>query len=197
MVPRFAAPLVLAASLVFGLAGTQALQAQDAAPGRVAGVASDSASGQPLQAVQLFLSRGTIRLEARTNAEGRYTFPTVSAGTYGLEAIRLGYRRVVRVGIVVASGGTLTYDVKMTAAALNLQAMVTTGVVDPASGTRVPFSVGRVSAEDAPVPASNALETIQGKIAGVSVIPTGQAGSGTNIQLRTTTSLAAEIVRYN
>ena len=71
MVPRFAAPLVLAASLVFGLAGTQALQAQDAAPGRVAGVASDSASGQPLQAVQLFLSRGTIRLEARTNAEGR------------------------------------------------------------------------------------------------------------------------------
>ena len=190
MVPRFAAPLVLAASLVFGLAGTQALQAQDAAPGRVAGVASDSASGQPLQAVQLFLSRGTIRLEARTNAEGRYTFPTVSAGTYGLEAIRLGYRRVVRVGIVVASGGTLTYDVKMTAAALNLQAMVTTGVVDPASGTRVPFSVGRVSAEDAPVPASNALETIQGKIAGVSVIPTGQAGSGTNIQLRTPTSIS-------
>ena len=31
-------------------------------------------------------------------------------------------------------------------------------VVDPASGTRVPFSVGRVSAEDAPVPAAEALE---------------------------------------
>ena len=140
MVPRFAAPFMLAASLVFGLAGTQTLQAQGTAPGRVAGVVSDSASGQSLQSVQLYLSSGTTRLEARTNAEGRYTFPTVSAGTYGLEAIRLGYRRVVRAGIVVAGGGTLTYDVKMSAAALNLQAMVTTGVVDPASGTRVPCS---------------------------------------------------------
>jgi TonB-dependent SusC/RagA subfamily outer membrane receptor len=81
-------------------------------------------------------------------------------------------------------------DVKMTAAALNLQAVVTTGIVDPTSGTRVPFTVGRVSAEDAPVPATNALETIQGKIAGVSVVPTGQAGSGTNIQLRTPTSIS-------
>ena len=79
---------------------------------------------------------------------------------------------------------------KMDAAALNLQAVVTTGVVDPASGTRVPFTVGRVSAEDAPVPAANALETIQGKIAGVSVVPTGQAGGGTNIMLRTPTSIS-------
>ena len=190
MVPRLAALFMLAASLVFGVAGTSALHAQDTAPGRVIGVVSDSASGQPLQSVQLFLSRGTTRLEARTNADGRFTFPAVPAGSYGLEAIRLGYRRVVRAGIAVAAGATLTYDVKMNAAALNLQAMVTTGVVDPASGTRVPFSVGRVSAEDAPVPATNALETIQGKIAGVSVIPTGQAGSGTNIQLRTPTSIS-------
>lgn len=190
MVPRFAAPLVLAASLVFGLAGASTLHAQDTAPGRVVGVVTDSASGQPLQSVQLFLARGTTRLEARTNPDGRFTFVSVPAGSYGLEAIRLGYRRVVRAGIVVNAGATLTYDVKMTAAALNLTAMVTTGVVDPASGTRVPFSVGRVAAEDAPVPASNALETIQGKIAGVSVIPTGQAGSGTNIQLRTPTSIS-------
>ena len=59
MVPRFAARLMFAASLVFGLAGTSALHAQDTAPGRVSGVVSDSASGQPLQSVQLFLSRGT------------------------------------------------------------------------------------------------------------------------------------------
>ena len=44
----------------------------------------------------------------------------------------------MRAGIVVTAGGTLTYDVKMTAAALNLQALVTTGVVDPASGTMTP-----------------------------------------------------------
>lgn len=189
MVSRLAAALTIAALLV-GVSPSAPVLAQDAGAGRMNGVVTDSSSGQPLQAVQLFLSRGTTRLEARTAADGRYLFPNVPAGTYGLEAIRLGYRRVVRANLTVAAGATLTYDLKMDVAALNLQAIVTTGVADPTSGTRVPFSVGRVTAEDAPVPATNALETIQGKIAGVSVVPTGQAGSGTNIQLRTPTSIS-------
>ena len=54
----------------------------------------------------------------------------------------------------------------------------------------MPFTVGRVSAEDAPVPATNAIETIQGKIAGVSVTPSGQPGSGTNILLRSPSSIS-------
>jgi TonB-linked SusC/RagA family outer membrane protein len=178
------------AALLLGVTPPTPAQAQAGTAGRMTGVVTDSTSGQPLQAVQLFLSRGTTRLEARTAADGRYLFPNVPAGTYGLEAIRLGYKRVVRANLTVAAGATLTYDLKMDVAALNLQAIVTTGVVDPTSGTRVPFTVGRVSAEDAPVPATNALETIQGKIAGVSVVPTGQAGSGTNIQLRTPTSIS-------
>jgi TonB-dependent SusC/RagA subfamily outer membrane receptor len=189
MVNRIAAALMFAA-LLLGGSTPASLQAQGGAAGRVSGVVADSSTGQPLQSVQLFLSRGTTRLEARTSADGRYLFPSVPAGTYGLEAIRLGYRRVLRANLVVTAGQTLTYDLRMDAAALNLQAVVTTGVVDPTSGTRVPFSVGRVTAEDAPVPATNALETIQGKIAGVSVVPTGQAGSGTNIQLRTPTSIS-------
>ena len=189
MVTRLAAAFAFAA-LLLGMSTPAPVLAQSGTAGRVSGVVTDSATGQPLQAVQLFLARGTTRLEARTSAEGRYLFPNVPAGSYGLEAIRLGYRRVVRANITVAAGQTLTYDLKLMAAALNLQAVVTTGVVDPASGTRVPFTVGRVAAEDAPVPATNALETIQGKIAGVSVIPTGQAGGGTNIQLRTPTSIS-------
>jgi TonB-linked SusC/RagA family outer membrane protein len=189
MVPRLAAAFTFAA-LLFGVPHHAPVLAQGGTAGRMTGVVSDTATGQPLQSVQLFLARGTTRLEARTAADGRYLFPNVPAGTYGLEAIRLGYRRVVRSNITVAAGATLTYDFTMDAAALNLQAIVTTGVVDPTSGTRVPFSVGRVTAEDAPVPATNALETIQGKIAGVSVVPAGQAGSGTNLQLRTPTSIS-------
>ncbi|MCA0375692.1 MAG: SusC/RagA family TonB-linked outer membrane protein [Gemmatimonadetes bacterium] len=181
----------LAATLALftALAHSEPLAAQGA-PGRMSGVVTDSATGQPLVAAQLLLQGGSTRLEARTNAEGRYSFAAVPAGTYGLEVLRLGYRRALRANIAIAPGQALTYNVGMVAAALNLQAIVTTGVVDPASGTRVPFSVGRVAAEDAPVPATNALETIQGKIAGVSVVPTGQPGSGTNIQLRTPTSIS-------
>ncbi len=158
--------------------------------GRVVGLISDSASGKPLTSVQVLLSRGTTRLEGRSGPDGRYTIVNVPAGSYNLEVLRLGYRRITRTGIVVTANGVLTLNLALNAASLNLQAVVTTGVVDPTSGTRVPFSVGRVSAEDAPVPATNALETIQGKIAGVSVVPSGQAGSGTNIVLRTPTSIS-------
>ena len=172
---------------VFIFAVAPSLQAQ---PGRVSGLVTDSATAQPLASVQITLSSGSTRLLARTTPEGRYTIGNVPAGTYSLEALRLGFRRVARTNLVVSAGATLAYDLRMAAAALSLQAVVTTGVVDPASGTRVPFTVGRVSAEDAPVPATNALETIQGKIAGVSVVPQGQAGSGTDIILRSPTSIS-------
>ncbi len=179
--------LVAAAALL--LLATTPLVAQSQS-GRVAGLITDSASAQPLASVQVTLSSGTTRLLARTTAEGRYTIANVPAGTYGLEALRLGFRRVVRGNLVVTAGATLTYNVRMEPAALSLQAVVTTGLVDPSSGTRVPFTVGRVSAEDLPVPATNALESIQGKIAGVSAVPQGQAGSGTDIILRTPTSIS-------
>jgi TonB-linked SusC/RagA family outer membrane protein len=39
------------------------------------------------------------------------------------------------------------------------------------------------------VPATNAVETLQGKVAGVTVVPSGQPGSGTNIILRSPTSI--------
>ena len=80
-----------------------------------------------------------------------------------MELRRLGYKPLNRGGVVVAENATVTLNLTMAEAGLSLQAMVTTGVVDPATGTRVPFTVGRVSAENAPVPATNALETIQGK----------------------------------
>ena len=172
------------------LAGQAGAQSPAASLGRVAGVVTDSSTNQPLPGVQLTLSRGTARYLGRTGADGRYLIVNVPAGDYGIEALRLGFRRTVRTNLVVSAGGTLTVNFRMDAAALSLQAVVTTGVVDPASGTRVPFTVGRVSAEELPVPATNALESIQGKIAGVSVVPQGQAGSGTEIVLRTPTSIS-------
>ena len=168
---------------------TASLDAQSQ-PGRVSGLVADSNSAQPLAGVQVTLSAGVTRLLARTTAEGRYTVNNVPAGTYSIEALRLGFRRVVRGNLVVVAGATLTYNMRMEPAALSLQAVVTTGVVDPSSGTRVPFTVGRVGSEDLPVPATNALESIQGKIAGVSAVPQGQAGSGTDIILRTPTSIS-------
>jgi len=155
--------------------------------GRITGTVTDADAARGLPNVQVRVV-GT-RLGAQTDNEGRFTIAGVAAGTYSLEARRIGYRPATVANIVVAEGGTATANLTMSAAPLTLEAVVTTGVVDPTAGTRVPFTVARVEASNAPVPAANALETIQGKVAGVTIIPSGQPGSGTNIMLRTPTSI--------
>ena len=164
-------------------------RAQDA--GRVSGVIIDAGDNRPLTAVQVSVA-GT-RLAALTNDDGRYTINNVPAGRYTINARRLGYRAASLPDVAVGAGATATANFSLEAIGLTLDAVVTTGVVDPTAGTRVPFTVGRVDAENAPVPATNAIETIQGKIAGVTVVPSGQPGSGTNILLRSPTSISKSI----
>ncbi|HYN83306.1 MAG TPA: SusC/RagA family TonB-linked outer membrane protein [Gemmatimonadaceae bacterium] len=159
--------------------------------GRITGVVTDSADNRPLPSVRISVS-GT-RLAAVTDDAGRFTVNNVRSGRYNLSARRLGYRQSAVTGVTVGDGLTATANFKLDPVGLTLEAVVTTGVVDPISGTRAPFTIGRVDAENAPVPATNAIETIQGKIAGVTVVPSGQPGSGTSILLRSPTSISKSI----
>jgi TonB-linked SusC/RagA family outer membrane protein len=179
---RIAAGLLL---LAFPMLSRRAV-AQDPT-GRITGRVTDSSSTRPLGGVRISITGS--RLGASTDEEGRYTITGVPAGTHTLDARRLGFKAVTRPNVTVTSGGTATVDITLPAVALTLEAIVTTGVVDPTSGTRVPFTVGRVEADNLPVPATNAIESIQGKIAGVTIVPSGQPGSGTSILLRTPTSI--------
>ncbi|MBA3890216.1 MAG: SusC/RagA family TonB-linked outer membrane protein [Gemmatimonadaceae bacterium] len=181
---RLVRRVVLATAALIGLAGSAGAQV---APGRVTGTVIDSASGRPLSSVQVMVV-GT-RYGASTNDAGQYVIAGVPAGTYAVEGRRVGYRIGRAAGVAITSGASATVDLRMATVPLSLEAVVTTGVVDPTSGTRVPFTVGRVSAEDMPVPSTNAVESIQGKVAGVTVIPSGQPGSGTSIMLRSPTSI--------
>lgn len=185
-------PLFVLASAVGGLAvvspAITSVHAQEArGTASITGAVTDSSTEQPLGAVQVSVV-GTRR-GASTDEAGRFTIGGLAAGTYTVEFRRLGYKPSTRTGVVVADGDKVTLNLRLVAATLTLEAVVTTGVVDPTTGTRVPFTVGHVDAANAPVPAGNALETIQGKIAGVTVVPTGQAGGGTNILLRSPTSI--------
>jgi TonB-linked SusC/RagA family outer membrane protein len=163
-------------------------RAQAPATGRITGVVLDSASGQPLGSVQVFVT-GT-KLGSSTTESGRFTIAGVPVGTHALETRRVGYRGGRLANVAVTAGGTTDVTIRVSTIALTLEAVITTGVVDPTSGTRVPFTVGRVNADELPVPATNAVESIQGKVAGVSITPTGQPGSGTNILLRSPTSIS-------
>ena len=182
---RFVRGLVpaLAAVLVSAFAAPAAAQT-----GRIAGTITDSSSAQPLLGVQISVA-GT-RLGATSGADGRYVIANVPIGPHTLNVRRIGYQARQLENVVVEADGVTTVDIALATTPFTLEAQVITGVVDPTSGTRTPFTVGRVDIADAPVPPSNAIETIQGKIAGVTIVPSGQPGGGTNIVLRTPTSIS-------
>src|SRR5688572_19828757 len=76
--------------------------------GRITGTVSDSALGRGLSNAQISVA-GT-RLRAETDDQGRYTVAGVPAGTYTVEARRIGYRRGSVGNVVVTDGGTATAD---------------------------------------------------------------------------------------
>jgi TonB-linked SusC/RagA family outer membrane protein len=155
--------------------------------GRITGIVKDSAAGMPVGAANVVIVGSTVG--ASSADDGRYTITGVQPGTYTVEARRFGYAPVRHANVTVAAGQTVTVDFLVAAAALHLQETVVTGVVDPTAGNKVPFSVGRVTQEDLPVPATNAVASIQGKIAGVAIVPPAQPGTGISIQLRSPTSI--------
>jgi TonB-linked SusC/RagA family outer membrane protein len=155
--------------------------------GSIAGRVIDQVAGLPVAGVAVVIT-GT-NLSAMTREDGRYMFRAVPVGTYALQARRLGYAPITRSNVVVVDGQTTTVDFTVQAAALSLQETVVTGVVDPTAGTKVPFTVGRVTKDEVPVPPTNAITTIQGKVAGVMMVPPAQPGSEVSIQLRTPTSI--------
>ncbi|HEV8263415.1 MAG TPA: SusC/RagA family TonB-linked outer membrane protein [Gemmatimonadales bacterium] len=175
-------PVILILS-VFAMAAPAAAQT-----GQIVGTVSDSTTGQPIASAEVTVV-GTVH-RARTRDDGTYAIIGVAVGTRTVEVRHLGYQPRRQTGVVVSSDGIATVNVRLSPGVFQLQEVVVTGVVGETPGELLPFTVGRLDADKAPVPPPNALETIQGKIAGVTVLPTsGQPGSGATIQLRTPTSI--------
>ncbi|MDQ3673623.1 MAG: SusC/RagA family TonB-linked outer membrane protein [Gemmatimonadota bacterium] len=156
--------------------------------GRVA-----SEQGNPLEVATVFITE--LALNATTDAEGRYTINVPAARVSGQPVIL----RVRRIGHLAASrpitltAGSQTVDFALKQDINRLQEVVVTGVVGAGTErSKVPFSVGRVTAEDLPVPALDPLRALAGKVAGMRVAQTGgRPGSTPEIMLRGPTSINA------
>ncbi|HEV3051759.1 MAG TPA: TonB-dependent receptor plug domain-containing protein, partial [Longimicrobium sp.] len=178
-------------ALVAGLLGVAGLSAQNT--GSVAGRVVDGATQEPLSGVTVSVSSGAadvVGRQAVTNAEGRYSISGVPAGAQTVRATRIGLGTVTR-QVTVAAGQTATVDFTLSAATLLLDEVVAVGY-----GTRssrdVAGSVDAVSSEDFNTGVIVSPEQlIQGKVAGVQVVTSGEPGGGTNIRIRGGTSVLA------
>lgn len=174
----------LAAPNAENRAGNERAQAQT---GIVSGTVTDASTGQPLSVVEVTVvgtTSGSV-----TNESGQYTISNVPAGTYTVRARRIGYAQDTEENVVVRSGQTVTVDFAVRTTVLQMEEMVATGVVDPTSARRVPFTVSRLSGENLQSAPTNAIGSIQGRIAGASSTSPAQPGGGINIVLRTPTSI--------
>jgi TonB-linked SusC/RagA family outer membrane protein len=178
---------LLGASLVISGMGVSQVAAQAAViTGRVT-----SERGDPLPAASVRV--GTTNFGASATSTGSYTITIDAAAVRGqqvtLTAQAIGYSAVSRV--VTLRAGSQEQNFSLKADPFRLDELISTGVAAATSARKLPFAVGKVGAEELQeVPGSNALVALQGKVAGLRVVPaSGQPGGEVSLRLRGSTSI--------
>ena len=142
---------------------------------------------QPLEGALVAIE--ALRVNTLTNANGRYVLANVPVGNHTVSVSILGYSAQTREGVVVAAGQPTVVDMQLRTEVLNLGEIVVTGVTEATVRAKLPFTVAKVTSENMPVRPTAALASVQGKVAGVNMVQGSQPGSGTDIVLRTPTSI--------
>ena len=181
---------------VFALAMVSVLLATSAATARaqtavITGRVTSEA-GQPVEAANLFIN--DLSVSVGSNATGNYTISIPAARVSGqkvsLRVRAIGQQSQLRTITIVP--GAQTQNFTMQADVNRLSEVVVTGVVEGTERAKVPFAVGRVTAEDLPVPALDPMKALAGKVAGLRIANTsGRPGANPEIQLRGPTSINA------
>ncbi len=156
--------------------------------GSITGTVKDASTGAPLGLVNVVID-GTA-LGTVTASDGRYTIANVSPGIVTLKATRIGYSPTTVADLRVTSGPPTTRDITLSVQALILTGVVSTGLTDPGSGTKNPFSVASVGREKLEVASFNSpLEALVGKVASLQIRGGNSPGSDVNIQIRNPLSI--------
>ena len=148
--------------------------------------------GEPIAAAAVSISE--LGITTQTNAQGVYTLIVPAARVSGqqvtLGARAIGYR--ARSTSIALAAGERTIDFTLIQDINKLEEVIVTGVMEGVERSKVPFAVGRVTAEDIPVAAVDPVRALQGKVAGVRIAQTtGYPGSTPEILLRGPTSINA------
>jgi len=148
--------------------------------------------GAPLEAANVLIVE--LAVSVRTNAQGQYSITIPAARVQGqavaLRVRAIGYQQGV-LGIRVTAGSQ-THDFELKKDINRLSEVVVTGSMEGTERAKVPFSVGRVTSEDLPVPALDPIRALEGKVGGLRIGQTsGQPGTTPEILMRGPTSINA------
>ena len=176
------------AALALLLASPRTAEAQDAV---IRGTIT-SDRGEPVVGANVLVEE--LRMGVLTNAQGQYTVLVPGARVRGQQVVvrvrAIGFKPNSK-ALTLTSGEqvldlVLNYDVNL------LEAIVVTGTQEATAAVMVPFTVSRVDASQLPVPASNPLTQLQGKVPGANIVSaSGRPGAQPSVLLRGPTSINA------
>jgi hypothetical protein len=180
--------LPLAAALCLALLTSEPARGQGVTTGAISGVVR-SVDGRALEGIQVLVTDERTGTSTRvvSNAAGRYLVSNLQpGGPYALVARRVGYRPVVRTGIVVPLARALPLDVRLESAPVEVPALAVVSDADPI------FNRGRTGAETTLSATEIAsLPTIGGQITDYAIF------SPAVVSVRDGVSAAGQNFRYN
>ncbi len=149
-------------------------------------------TGLPLMGAQVLIE--AFNISVGTNAAGRYTL-TIPGGRLTGQPVQMRVRAIgyaPEAIMITASAGAQTHDFKLKEDINRLSQVVITGVTAGTEQKKLPFTVAQVSAEDMPVPATNPVAALQGKVPGLQMATSsGRPGATMSVQLRSPNSIIA------
>ena len=151
---------------------------------QITGRVTDQQTGQPLAAVQIFISGSGIG--ALTQQNGRYLLLNVPAGTHTLTAERIGYRSSTA-QVTVAAGATVVQDFTLGEEALGLDEIIVTGTPGGTQRRAIGNAVLAVDASEVvqTVAVNSIQDMMSGRSPGVQFSRvSGNVGTGAAMDIR-------------
>jgi TonB-dependent starch-binding outer membrane protein SusC len=154
--------------------------------GTITGRVFDSVTEQPLAGVTITVAERS----ALTAADGRFIVVGVPAGTHDLRLQMIGYREEVQ-PVTLQAGQTVSIPIGLVPEAIALEQLVVTGYGVRRAGDitgsvervgQEQFNTGRIVSPE---------ELIQGRVAGLQVIDSGEPGAPIQIRIRGGTSVSS------
>lgn len=148
--------------------------------------------GDPLQDANVYIVE--LAVSVGTNAAGRYTLTIPADRVRGqalqIRARAIGYKADIKP--ITLRAGAQTFDFTLQKDINRLQEIVTTGVTGATEQKKLAFSVAQVGEKDMPVPGSNPLSQLAGKVAGANIVSaSGRPGTAPAVILRGPQSINA------
>lgn len=158
----------------------------------VRGTVTSADRKEPIAGVNVLIPE--LNLSVLTTDRGVYTLTVPGARIprtpVTVTARAIGFKSMSRQ--VTLAPGEVTVDFALATDINRLEEVIVTGTLEGVERAKVPFSVGRLTAEDLPVPQLDPIRALQGKVAGLRIAQTtGRPGTAPEILIRGPTSINA------